>query len=249
MEYPQLGEFVVAKVKKILPFGAVVDLEEYGGLEAFVHISEVSSGWIRNIREHLKEGQVTVAKVVASDVSKHQVDVSIKRISEIEKKRKLEEWQNSKRAKKLLERTLAKFGKTFKQVEPEVSALEEEFGSLYDVFDSLSQGVVPQAKVSKTLLAALEETAKKEIKQKRVTLRRVLKLACYSPSGVDEVKKILEEVSGVGAQVHYLGAPKYFVDVTSADAKSAEKTLQKVEGLLEEKASSSDLEWSLEKEK
>ncbi|HLC38490.1 MAG TPA: S1 RNA-binding domain-containing protein, partial [Candidatus Norongarragalinales archaeon] len=71
--FPQLEEFVVAKVKKLLPFGAIIELEEYGGLEGFVHISEVSSGWIRNIREHLKEGQVVVAKVIALDIQKRQV--------------------------------------------------------------------------------------------------------------------------------------------------------------------------------
>src|SRR3989344_5112482 len=163
MIYPQLDEFVIGKVKKVLPFGAIIGLEEYGGLESFVHISEVSSGWIRNIREHLKEGQVIVGKVVALDTSKNQVDISIKRISEAEKKRKLEEWQNSKRAQKLLEITLSKSGKTLKQAEAEVKALVDEFGSLFDVFDALAKGTEVQAKVSKTLLSALEEKAMQKI--------------------------------------------------------------------------------------
>src|SRR3989338_4689624 len=148
MIYPQLDEFVIGKVKKVLPFGAILSLEEYGGLEAFVHISEVSSGWIRNIREHLKEGQIIVAKIITVDLGKKQVDASVKRVSEVEKKRKLEQWQNEKRALKLLERSVSKAGKTLKQVEAEVKLLEEEFGSIYDIFDSLAKDVEPKAKVS-----------------------------------------------------------------------------------------------------
>ncbi len=251
MVFPQLEEFVVGKVKKVLPFGAIIELEEYGKLESFVHISEVSSGWIRNIREHLKEGQVAVGKVIALDVSKNQVDISIKRVSEAEKKRKLEDWQNSKRAKKLLEITLSKSGKTAKQVEPEIKALVEEFGSLYEVFDSLAKGVEPEAKVSKSLLSSLEETAKKEIKPKQFSVRRVLKLSSYAPNGVEEVKKILSEVSSLGAKVHYVGAPRYFVDITSLDPKAAEKAMLKIEVFLEKaaKGAESDVEWAMEKGK
>lgn len=249
MVFPQLEEFVVGKVKKVLPFGAIIGLEEYGGLESFVHISEVSSGWIRNIREHLKEGLVVVGKVVALDTSKNQVDLSIKRVSEAEKKRKLEDWQNSKRAQKLLERTLAKSGKTAKQVEAEVNALVEEFGSLYDVFDSLAKGASPKSKVSKAFSSSLEETAKKEIKPKQFSLRRVLKLSSFAANGVEEVKKILGEVSSLGARVHYVGAPRYFVDVTSLDPKGAEKAMQRIEGFLEKSAKASEIEWSFEKEK
>ncbi|MEM4254827.1 MAG: S1 RNA-binding domain-containing protein [Candidatus Norongarragalinales archaeon] len=249
MVFPQLDEFVVGKVKKVLPFGAIIGLEEYGGLESFVHISEVSSGWIRNIREHLKESQIVVGKVVALDTSKNQVDLSIKRVSEAEKKRKLEAWQNSKRAQKLLEITLAKSGKTMRQVEAEVKALVGEFGSLYDVFDELAKGTEAKAKVSKALLASLEETAKKEIKPKQFSVRRVLKIFSYAPNGVEEVKKMVSEISSLGAKVHYVGAPRYFVDITSVDPKGAEKAMQKIEGFLEKSAKGAEVEWSLEKEK
>ena len=251
MEFPQLDEFVVAKVKKILPFGAVLELQEYGGLEAFTHISEVSSGWIRNIREHLKEGEITVGKVTISDSIKKQIDVSLKRVSQSEKKRKLEEWQNSKRAQKLLQRALEKAGKPLKQVEGELKELEEEFGSLYGIFDFLSKNrdAVPKAKVSKALLVSLKEIAEKEIKQKVFTTRRILKLACFTPDGLSRIKKILEDVEKMGADVHYVGAPSYFIDITGADAKALEKEMQKIEGFLNENCESETMEWSLEEQK
>ena len=245
--FPQLDDFVVVKVKKILPFGAVLSLEEYGGAEAFVHISEVSSGWIRNIREHLKEGQITAGKVVARDIEKRQVDVSLKRASEVEKKRKLELWQNEKRALKLLEVSVSKAGKTLKQVEAEVKLLEEEFGSLYDVFDSLAKGTVPKSKVSKSLLTLLEDTAKKEIRIKEVSIRADLSIKSFSEDGVGEIKKVLQKVLGVSPkiQIHYLGAPKFFVEVSSDTPKNAEKLMLKVDETIAASASP-DLEYSLD---
>ncbi|EQD71232.1 translation initiation factor IF-2 subunit alpha, partial [mine drainage metagenome] len=43
---PEEGEFVVATVRSIRNFGAVVTLDEYGGREAFIHLSEVATGWV-----------------------------------------------------------------------------------------------------------------------------------------------------------------------------------------------------------
>ena len=246
MNFPQLDEFVVAKVKKIMPFGAILDLEEYGHTEGFAHISEISSGWIRNIREHLKEGQVVVGKIIVSDSIKKQIDVSLKRVSQGEKKRKIEEWQNAKRAQKLLQRALEKAGKTLKQVEVEIKELENEFGSLYGIFEALSAKTAPKAKVSKTLLAALQEVAEKEIKQKEFTTRRVLKITCYSPDGVERVKKIISGIGQMGVKVHYVGAPSYYIEAKAGDAKVLDKNMQKIEGYFAENCTGDTFEWSFE---
>ena len=50
---PRVGELVIASVSKISKFGAYCRLIEYNDLEVFLPIREVSSGWIKNIREHL----------------------------------------------------------------------------------------------------------------------------------------------------------------------------------------------------
>jgi len=57
----QVGEIVKGKVVKIFPFGAVIDL---GGKEGFVHISELSNSYVKNISNILKLGQDVKAKVI-----------------------------------------------------------------------------------------------------------------------------------------------------------------------------------------
>ncbi|RLG70219.1 MAG: translation initiation factor IF-2 subunit alpha, partial [Candidatus Iainarchaeum archaeon] len=80
MEYPEIGEIVVVKVKKILSYGVFVELLEYDGLTGFVHISEVASSWVKNIRNFVKENQIRAAKVLKVIPEKEQVDLSFEKV-------------------------------------------------------------------------------------------------------------------------------------------------------------------------
>jgi translation initiation factor 2 subunit 1 len=246
-----------------MPFGAVIALDEYGGLESFVHISEVSSGWVRNIREHLKEGQKIVVKTVFIDSAKRQVDVSIKRVSEGEKKRKLEAFQNEKRAAKLFERTAAKLGKTMQAAMMEAGApLLREYGSFWALFEALAAGeeLKTQAPLPKAWLAALKETASVEIKPKRAEVRAVLTVKSTAGDGVKRVKAVLEKIAAVSAnaggtaggnvktKIHYVSAPQYYFDVEAADYKTIEKFLQKAAAAGETAAKKEGVDFSLEKQ-
>ncbi|MFB6087147.1 MAG: S1 RNA-binding domain-containing protein, partial [Haloarculaceae archaeon] len=65
--WPDTGELVVGEVDEIADFGVFVDLDEYEDKRGLVHISEVASGWIKNVRDHVREGQTVVAKVLDVD--------------------------------------------------------------------------------------------------------------------------------------------------------------------------------------
>lgn len=254
-EYPDLDEFVLATVQKITPYGAICSLDEYGGVEAFIHISEVSAGWIRNIREHLKEGQKIVAKVVFTDRAKHQIDLSLKRVTDVERKRKMEAAQSEKRAQKLFERAAAQLVKPLRQLSQEAGEpLAQEFGSLWKAFEALAQGIEPKTKIPKQYLTVLKEIAGKEIKPKKVEVRATLSLQSFDGNGLERIKKVLEVAGGtcsegVSSRIHYVSAPLYFVDVTAPDYKTAEKFLQKIEGVIEQASKQEDVAYALEKAK
>ena len=251
--YPELGEFAVIKVKKILPFGAICSLEEYSGLEAFVHISEVSSGWIRNIREHLKEGQLLVAKVVNIDRAKHQIDLSVKRVGDSDKKRKLLQYQSAKRAGKLLERAAGKLGKTLNQAYAEAGdPIIAEYGDIYSAFEALSQGEELKAKIPKAWLPVLTEIAKQEIREKKISARALITLQSFASDGFDQVKRILLDAAGqkyeAAIKMHYVSAPHYYVDVVAPDYKTADKVFAKIEARIAEQAKPPLFTFSLEKQ-
>ncbi len=98
-EWPDEGDLVVGTVHKVLNYGAFGSLEEYDGKEAFIHISEVSSGWVKNIRDYVRENQKIVARVLRVNPKKGHVDVSLKRISEIGTACAITAWRRSPRCR------------------------------------------------------------------------------------------------------------------------------------------------------
>lgn len=78
-KYPQ-GSVVTGKVTKLLDFGAFVQLEE--GVEALLHISEMSWEQISHPSEVLKEGDEIMVKVIKSDSSKRKIRLSLRELKE-----------------------------------------------------------------------------------------------------------------------------------------------------------------------
>ncbi len=211
-----------------MPYGAFCILPEYNNLEAFLHVSEVAPRWIKNIHEFISEGQRHVMKVHRVDREKNQVDISIKRVSEEEKKRKLEMVQNEKRGTKLLEIALeaAKAPGDAAAVRKEI---ESHFDDIYTCFKEVSlkgEDALKKLELSKAVKAKIVEVAQKSIKKPVVEVDSIVTLVCYNADGVSDLRKALEV--GDDIAVHYLGAPRYKVSLTAPDYKSAEKRLSAV---------------------
>src|SRR4030065_1291132 len=96
-EWPGGGELVVCSVSNVKNFGAFVALDEYEGKEGFIHIAEVSSGWIKYIRDYVREGQKVVCKVLRVDPSKGQVDLSLKAVNGHQRRAKIQAGKNEQK--------------------------------------------------------------------------------------------------------------------------------------------------------
>jgi len=251
--YPEQGEYALATVKKVMPYGAFLALDEYASAEAFLHISEVSSGWVRNIREFVKEGQKTVVLISRVDMEKRQVDVSLKRVSEADRKRKLEGYKLEKRAEKLLDRAAHKLKKTLPIAMKEAGEpILKDYSALYDAFEDLALNDTLRTQLPKAWHDALAEVAKAEIKPKRVNVRAKLGLKFYGGKGLEPLRQTLHglaQAGGIPVDVHYLGAGNYLIDISAGDYKTAEKALAKAYSFAEEAAHKMDGECSLEREK
>src|SRR5271157_1758149 len=94
---PRVGELVIATIKKVMKFGAYCRLPEYNDLEAFMPIREVSSGWIKNIREFIHEGQTVVCEVSFYDKEKNTIDISLKRVTPKKAKERIRSYNLEKR--------------------------------------------------------------------------------------------------------------------------------------------------------
>ena len=74
-QMPESGELVVATIKEVTGHGAYVSLDEYKNMTAFLHISEIATGWIRNIERYVRPKQKTVLKVIRVDKTRVEVDL------------------------------------------------------------------------------------------------------------------------------------------------------------------------------
>src|SRR6266571_523629 len=82
---PEVGDLVVTTVTRVEDYGAYVKLDEFSGIEGLVHISEISTTWVRNIREHARQGQKLVLKVLRVSSQRNQIDLSLRRVTGREK--------------------------------------------------------------------------------------------------------------------------------------------------------------------
>ena len=95
--WPDSGDLVVGTVDEIADFGVFVDLDEYEDKRGLVHISEVASGWIKNVRDHVRPGQTAVCKVLDVNENSRQVDLSIKDVTTTSERRKSRSGRTNRR--------------------------------------------------------------------------------------------------------------------------------------------------------
>ena len=99
---PEEGELVVATITNVKQNGAYVDLDEYQGIEGFIFIGEIASGWVKNIRGFVREGQRVICKVMRTRRDGTSLELSLKSVSEERRRDRLQEWKNEQRAQQLL---------------------------------------------------------------------------------------------------------------------------------------------------
>ena len=233
-DMPEQDELVLVTVKKIMPYGAFCSLDEYAAREAFVHISEVAPRWIKNIHEFLHDGQKLVAKVYHLDLEKNQIDLSLKRVTESERKLKIEGNRREKRAEKLFEVAVKIAKSTTSESMAARTALAGKYGNIIEAVEAIGEKgeeAVAGLKIEKGLAAALLEVASKNMKKAKSELDGMLTFTSFAPNGVEIVKKALssfEKPKGAEVQILYLGAPKYQLRVIADDFKVADKAMDAI---------------------
>ncbi len=234
---PDVGELVVGTIKKVFEYGAYVSLDEYEGMEAYLPWSEVSSRWIRNIKDYLREGQKIVAKVIRINRRRKQIDISLKRVTEGERRRKMLEWKRAVKADKILELAAEKLGKTKEEAYKEAGwKLEDYYGEIYaGLEEAVLRGIeaLKEAGVPDEWAKALKELADKHITIKKVKIKGVFTIQVLKPNGVeiirDALKKAYEKLpENVSVRIYTIGAPRYVVEVTATDYKIAERVLSNI---------------------
>ena len=235
-EYPEIGDLIIATIETVTDYGAYAKLDEYNK-RGLLHVSEISSSWIRNIRDFVREGQKMVLKVLRVDVEKGHIDLSLRRVTKRERIEKIKFWKKDRKAEALLKAVTEKVGLTAQEVyEKAVVPIEQKY-ALYDGFEKAAiEGPEALTKIGvpEDIAKVFSEVAKERIHVKLVKVRGTLEIRCLKPNGVKIIKdaflngKEAEKTEDSDVRFYVIAAPKYSVEVSAPDWKRAEEVLQKV---------------------
>ena len=219
---PKRGEIVIGKVERITPYSVLVKLLEYDSM-GMVHISEVSSGWVKDIRHYVHVGETVVAKVMKNDRS--YLALSIRRVSKNQKAEKIKEYNLERRAEKMFSIVAKKLSGKDKVMK----TIVDNFGSIYKVFELAAKK--PELLVKKGIpedwAREMGEFFKNNVKQKTFEFKCVVEVSSIDPKGVDKVKKVLTSLEKLGTEVIYISSPKYLMRFTTQNPKEGEKLILK----------------------
>jgi len=236
VEWPEVGDLVIGTVTQIVPYGAYVTLDEYNIKEGLLHISELSSRWVRNIRDHVREGQKVVLKVMRVDAERMHVDLSLRRVTGRERNAKLLEWKRVRKGMAILRVASEKMGANLDKAYKNVgSKIEARYGSVYlglEEAHERGEEALLEAGVPERWAKVLSGMAREKIRVPKVRVRGILSISCRKSDGVERIRRVfkkatsLERPEGTSVKAYVLGAPRYRIEVSAKNYRDAERVLE-----------------------
>ena len=254
---PDVNDLVLGKVVKITKHGIYAELIEYKGLTAYCHVREIAAAWIRNIRNFVRLDQQIVAKVLLVNRKTRQIDISIKRVSESQKKDKIQQYKNQKSAIAIVNLIAKKLNVSPGEVLSTIEApLKDEFGTMYSAFEYIAA----EGEIDLTTLGlppkyidAIVEMSKSSIKIATYEKEVKIGLRSFAPDGVEQIRQVLFNISNaltkyenVEYEITSIGAPTYRLWLSGKFVEDIEDALNIAESTLKESADKMDeLEYSI----
>ena len=233
-EYPEKGELVLGTVNSIFNQGAFIDLDEYPSKRGMLHLTEISLKWVRNIRDYVKENQKVVLLVLRIDNQKGHIDLSLRRVTDSQRKTKLQVIKQRQRSEKLIELLCKEMSCDAKSTMDAVISGLDDYDSIYEGLEAISSNnnLIKNIELEPPIKKKLLELIINSIKPPEVEVIGYVEMKSHKSDGVNAIRKALEEIkkhkpNDVELEVSYISAPMYRVKVKAGDYKHAEKALRK----------------------
>lgn len=219
-----VGLVFVCKIKKLLQHGIIVEIEG-ADRDGFVHISELSKRWVRDVKDVAREGEKIVCKIVR--IEGQSVELSAKRVTDNERRQILRTWSIENRIGRILEKTSPKDDAQL------MSEIRKEYGSVYNLYNEMTKSgaaAFGKVKLNKQSTEALLDFVEKT--KKKITLKTELTVQNFGEEGIEGIKKLLSYPYSDKEYftIKYIKAPKYMLVVNAGDTK---KTLTENKRIIE----------------
>tara|TARA_B100001750_G_scaffold61631_1_gene48979 strand:+ start:44 stop:829 length:786 start_codon:yes stop_codon:yes gene_type:complete len=231
-DMPEVGELVLALVTSMSSHGAKVVLEEYNNMYGFLHVSEIATGWVKNVSRFVTVNQKVVLKVIRVDSARTEVDLSLRQVSGEDRKQKLLSMKRYDKSRSIFDTLQTKLKLTEDQKNEYLDKVEDQFGTVYSGLEDLirdSDKAFNKLDIPEKVVTELAGIAKNKISIPMVNVTGIIQVTTQDPDGINLIKNSMSQVlsnkTGKKVEISYLGSPKYKITVYSEDYKSAEKKL------------------------
>ena len=231
-DMPEVGELVLALVTSMSSHGAKVVLEEYNNMYGFLHVSEIATGWVKNVSRFITVNQKVVLKVIRVDSARTEVDLSLRQVSGEDRKQKLLSIKRYDKSRSIFDTLQTKAKLTEDQKNEYFDKVENQFGTVYSGLEELIRDrgeAFDKLGIPEKVVTELANISKSKISIPMVNVTGIIQVTTQDPDGINLIKSSMSQVlsnkAGKKVEISYLGSPKYKITVYSEDYKSAEKKL------------------------
>lgn len=226
--FPEEGDIVMCTVTGVHFHSVFVKLDLYDKT-GLIHISEISPGRIRNIRDYVTEGKKIVCKILKIDQQKGHIDLSLRRVNDSQRRAKVNEIKREQMTEKMIEFAAKNIkyepAKLYNDI---FEKIKENYASLYNFFEDIAAGLASfkGLGISKEADEALTKLIKDRIIPRKVAISGELKIKSYASDGIHVIRDALTKAESVDKEhieIRYAGTGRYKIEVDSDNYKDAEK--------------------------
>lgn len=234
---PEEDEIVLCQVTKLFPNSVFVDLLEYGH-SGMIHISEVSPGRIRNLRDYVSIGRQLVCKVLHIDRERGHIDLSLRRVNSTQREEKLEDMKQELKAEQLIKNMAKKHHQPAEKLYKTIAeAVLRSYSYIYQACKDVAAGEADLKKLGleESLAQEFQVVILDKFKPAKVMIRGQIRLQTYLPQGIERIKETLFSIEQVSPTINlvYLGGGRYKLTIEDLTYESAEGHLAQVESILQ----------------
>jgi translation initiation factor 2 subunit 1 len=229
----QEGDLVLGTVDKIVHTTVFVKIQDNG--VGTIITSEVAPGRIRNLRDYVVPGKKIVCKVLKID-SSGNIHLSLRRVSNKEKKEVMDRYEKEKGAIAILKNITPDYEKIAKKIEEKIT--------VFELFNQAKENPSILDKYFKKEEAERILTILKERKEKEVFVKSNFKISSEASDGLMKIKEILKPYED---KITYLAAGRYTIKITGKEYKKANSEMNKILDDLEKKAKALHIKFERER--
>ncbi len=227
------GDIVLCSVDRIV--GTTIFVQIEGNGEGSIIFSEIAPGRIRNIRNYVVPKKKIVCKVLRIS-PRGNIELSFRRVTQKEKKEKLEEVKQERSYSSILKSIL---GEKSKEIVEKIKEKDNLYGFFQEAKENPKEVENLVGKKDAEKILGILKTEKK----KKAIVKKEISLTTKKPNGLVLIKKILGNLKEI--QVKYISAGKYVLETESEDLKKADNKLKNMILDIEKLAKKQGLEFSI----